>query len=146
MISNQLDRICCEEISKIENYEQAVNDPTQVWHCHHRGEITPSETHSRKDLIEQGIYYKRPASELIFLTPSDHKQLHTKATKRNVGGIPTGEMVVTINYSGLDFTLDFSKKGIPEIYYKGKLLNASYNKPLKRWYIQVYLGVNPEGI
>lgn len=47
---------------------------------------------------------------------------------------------VTINYSGMDFTLDFSKKGVPAIYYKGELLKASYNKSLKRWYIQVYLG------
>ena len=146
MISNQLERVCCEEISKIENYEQAVEDPTRVWHCHHRAEITPSGTYSRKDLIEQGIYYKRPASELIFLTPSDHKQLHTKAIKHNVVEVPTGEMVVTINYSGLDFTLDFTKKGIPAIYYKGELLKASYNKSLKRWYIQVYLGANYEGI
>lgn len=58
----------------------------------------------------------------------------------------TNNKTVTINYSGMDFTLDFSKKGVPAIYYKGELLKASYNKSLKRWYIQVYLGTDYEGI
>ena len=52
----------------------------------------------------------------------------------------TNDKTVTINYAGLDFTLDFSKRGVPEIYCRGELLKPSYNKPLNRWYIQVYLG------
>ena len=63
---------CKDDISMIENYEKAVNDATQTWDCHHRRETI----FSRKDLIEIGEYYKRPACELIFLTPTDHQRLH----------------------------------------------------------------------
>ena len=63
---------CREDISLIENYENAINDKTQTWHCHHRRETI----FSRKDLIEIGEYYNRPACELIFLTKSEHIKLH----------------------------------------------------------------------
>ena len=56
---------CCEDISLIENYEQALNDQTQVWDCHHRLEIELGL--SAAELIKQGLYWNRPASELIFL-------------------------------------------------------------------------------
>ena len=63
---------CKEDISLIENYDKAVSDTTQLWHCHHRRETI----FSRKDLIEIGEYYNRPACELIFLTPFEHIRLH----------------------------------------------------------------------
>ena len=63
---------CKEDISLIENYDKAVYDTTQLWHCHHRRETI----FSRKDLIEIGEYYNRPACELIFLTQTDHRRLH----------------------------------------------------------------------
>ena len=63
---------CREDISLIENYENAINDKTQTWHCHHRRETI----FSKKDLIEIGEYYNRPACELIFLTKSEHIKLH----------------------------------------------------------------------
>ena len=35
---------CSEDISLIENYDKAVNDKEQTWHCHHRREIiTPKK-------------------------------------------------------------------------------------------------------
>lgn len=43
-----------------------------MWHCHHRRETI----YSKSDLIEIGEYYNRPAIELIFLTPKEHKRLH----------------------------------------------------------------------
>ena len=43
-----------------------------MWHCHHRRETI----FSKKDLIEIGEYYNRPACELIFLTPFEHNRLH----------------------------------------------------------------------
>ena len=67
---------CCEDISKIENYEQAVNDKTQTWACHHRAEILPCGRFSRDDLIKYRLYYQRPANELIFLTKAEHTKLH----------------------------------------------------------------------
>ena len=61
-------KYCCEDLSLIENYELAINDTTQTWHCHHRRE----SIYSAKDLIEIGEYWKRSAAELIFLAPTEH--------------------------------------------------------------------------
>ena len=63
---------CKDDISLIENYDKAIADNTQVWHCHHRRETI----YSRSGLIEIGEYYNRPACELIFLTKSEHMRLH----------------------------------------------------------------------
>ena len=77
MINEKQAKIFCkEDISKIENYEAAMNDSTQTWHCHHRTEIWWNC--SAKDLIENECYYHRKACELIFLTPSEHHKLHNK--------------------------------------------------------------------
>ena len=67
-------RYCCEDISLIENYEQAKNDTKHRWICHHRIEL--SENTTMEDLISRGLYYNRPASELIFVTLSEHNKLH----------------------------------------------------------------------
>lgn len=69
---------CSEDISLIENYALAIVDNTQTWDCHHRGEILPCGRFSQDDLKKFGLYYKRPASELIFLTHSEHRRLHAK--------------------------------------------------------------------
>ena len=83
---------CCEDISLIENYDIAVADTTQTWDCHHRGEVLPCGRFSRDDLIKFGLYYKRPASELIFLTPFAHRQLHNKGVpKPYLKGVPKSE-------------------------------------------------------
>ena len=65
-------KYCKNDISLIENYDKAIADKTQVWHCHHRRETI----YSRSGLIEIGEYYNRPACELIFLTKSEHMRLH----------------------------------------------------------------------
>ena len=65
-------KYCKDDISLIENYDKAIADTTQMWHCHHRRETVLS----RKDLKEIGEYYNRPACELIFLTPNEHHRLH----------------------------------------------------------------------
>ena len=63
---------CKDDISLIENYDKAISDTTQLWHCHHRRETI----FSKSDLIEIGEYYNRPACELIFLTPLEHHRFH----------------------------------------------------------------------
>lgn len=69
----------CFEVEKIENYELAVNDITQIWFCHHRNEIQEDGSIMKaKQLKEKGLYFYRPASELIFLTPAEHCSLHMK--------------------------------------------------------------------
>ena len=73
MISTRTAKAYCrDDISLIENYDKAIADKTQVWDCHHRRETI----YSVKELIEIGEYYNRPACELIFLTPVDHRRLH----------------------------------------------------------------------
>ena len=41
---------CCDDPSLIENYDKAINDTTQTWDCHHRGEVLPCGRFSRDDL------------------------------------------------------------------------------------------------
>ena len=107
MIGNNLDKICCENISSIENYEKAINDATQTWDCHHRlethyknGNIRPKGlTLTMQDLINQNIYYGRPANELIFLTKEEHSRLHqslrimSEETKEKLSVINTGKII-----------------------------------------------------
>lgn len=71
---------CKDDISLIENYEKAINDKTQTWVCHHRREIQDGfKIWSKDEMIKCDIYFNRPADELIFLTPFEHKSLHWKA-------------------------------------------------------------------
>lgn len=82
MISLQtVHKFCCEDVSKIENYDKAISDTSQTWHCHHRMELMATGAvvdSTVQDLIDWNIYYDRPADELIFLTPSEHAKLHRK--------------------------------------------------------------------
>ena len=68
---------CKDDISLIENYDKAIADQNQIWDCHHKREMTTP----KKELIEIGEYYHRPARELIFLTHSEHSILHNKGMK-----------------------------------------------------------------
>lgn len=77
---------CSGDITKIENYELAVNDESQIWHCHHRlethfsdGALRPVKARiTQKELIALDMYYHRPPEELIFMTPAEHVSLHSK--------------------------------------------------------------------
>lgn len=64
----------CKEYWKVENYDQAMADTTRTWHCHHRHEI--DWVLPKEELIAIGRYYDVHYSELIFLTPEEHKRLH----------------------------------------------------------------------
>ena len=66
-------KYCCEDAYLIDNYEQAVKDK-QFWDCHHRLETDLGL--SADELKEQDKYFNVPASELIFMTRSDHLRLH----------------------------------------------------------------------
>lgn len=64
----------CKDYENIENYEKAKADNFEGWCCHHRkGVYIQTE-----ELQELGMYYGRPAEELIFLTVSEHQYLHKK--------------------------------------------------------------------
>ena len=71
-------RYCKDDISLIENYDIAISDTTQTWVCHHRLEIQNGISISIKELKEKGLYFHRPANELIFMTEHEHKILHGK--------------------------------------------------------------------
>ena len=95
---------CCEDLSLIENYALAIADTTQTWECHHIGEVLPCGRFSPNDLKKFGLYYSRPASELIFLTKAEHTSLHKR-------GVPLNE--------DHKKAISDSKKGVPRPDLKG---------------------------
>ena len=106
---------CSEDISLIENYALAVADTTQTWDCHHRGEVLPCGRFSRDDLNKFGLYFNRPAAELIFLTHSEHRRLHTKgiqlseAHKKAIGEAKKGIQLSEAHKKAIGEAL----KGVP---------------------------------
>lgn len=80
MISEKnVKKFCNGDISSIENYDKAITDMDNMWDCHHRLEVGKNgERISMRDLISHGLYYHRPASELVFLTRQEHLRLHNK--------------------------------------------------------------------
>lgn len=83
-------RYCCEDISLIENYQEAIADQTRMWDVHHLRECDDEgkTIFTCKQLIEMNLYLKRPASELIFVTRSMHWKLHKEI--REKGGKKNG--------------------------------------------------------
>lgn len=73
-------KYCRDDLSKIENYDKAIADTTQTWDLHHRLELTLDDEFAltTAQLKMHDMYYNRPYYELIFLTHSDHRRLHTK--------------------------------------------------------------------
>lgn len=90
---------CCEDLSLIENYDKAIADTAQTWECHHRGEVLPCGRFSVDDLKKFGLYYNRPAAELIFLTKAEHTRLHKR-------GIPLSEATKK--------AMSDTRKGVPK--------------------------------
>ena len=79
MISeSQSRKFCRDDISKIENYDKAINDKTQTWDLHHRLELTLDGEFAltAAQLKMHDMYYNRPYYELIFLTRSEHIRMH----------------------------------------------------------------------
>ena len=64
----------CKDYTRIENYEEAVNDTTQTWICHHiLGEIL-----TREQLLDHDFYYDVPPCMLKFVTKAEHARIHGK--------------------------------------------------------------------
>ena len=100
----------CDDIENVENYEKAKVDDFKGWNCHHRLETHNSDGErrlvdiSRDELIALGMYWYRPANELVFMTESEHHCLHNKGkpsfmkgkhlseeTKRKISSATKGE-------------------------------------------------------
>ena len=83
----------CKDYENIENYEKAKADNFKGWCCHHRKGVDIIT----EELKALGMYYNRPASELIFLTRSEHKSLHQKGkqfseeTKKKMSEVKKGK-------------------------------------------------------
>lgn len=75
-IPKSVKEYCNEDISLIENYEEALNS-NEVYDCHHKLELL-NGYRSKESLIDDGLYYNRPANELIFLKHSEHTKLHAE--------------------------------------------------------------------
>ena len=75
---------CSEDISLIENYQEAISDQTRLWDIHHRKECDENgrTLFTKKQLIEMNLYVNRPASELIFVTRSMHWKLHREMREK----------------------------------------------------------------
>ena len=82
MINERKVKRICKDYTKIENYEEAVKDTTQTWHCHHiLGEIL-----SRQQLKDHDFYYDVPPCMLKFVTGTEHKRLHMKGENNPLFG------------------------------------------------------------
>lgn len=74
MINEKKVKRYCYEPELIENYELAIADKENMWHCHHRVETIMNC--GMKELISVGAYYHRPAHDLILLRHDDHRKTH----------------------------------------------------------------------
>ena len=115
MISERTAKIyCSEDISLIENYHQAIADKERMWEIHHRRECDDEGrtllTH--KQLIEMNLYYKRPASELIFVTRSMHWKIHREIRVKGgkIGGSISGKSPLRIEKRSIP-VIQFTKDG-----------------------------------
>ena len=76
---NHWKKYCCEPLELVDNYAAAKADNFAGWCIHHRLEIQQDGTRvSAKELIDQNLYYGRPASELVFMRFGEHSSLHHK--------------------------------------------------------------------
>ena len=89
----------CSDIENVENFEKAKADNFKGWSCHHRLETHNSDGERRlvditqAELIALGMYYNRPASELIFMKHSEHSSLHkpSEETRNKIGAAHKGK-------------------------------------------------------
>lgn len=67
-------------VDLIENYELAKADNFDGWEIHHKIELHPdgSTRFTSKSLKDIGLYYNRPANELIWMTTFEHNSIHHK--------------------------------------------------------------------
>lgn len=66
-----LRKYCSEPIENIEGYDEAISSPLK-YDCHH---ILETE-YTVDELKRMNMYFNRPASELKFMSHSEHMSLH----------------------------------------------------------------------
>ena len=109
-------RYCSEDVSLIENYHQAISDEERTWDIHHRRECDSEgrTLFTGKQLIDMGLYFKRPASELIFVTRSMHRKLHREMCSKGgkIGGKIVGK-ILGKKYGAINGKKGAIKQSIP---------------------------------
>lgn len=92
----------CKEYTRIENYEEAVNDTTNIWHCHHiLGEIL-----TREQLRAHDFYLNVPPCMLKFVTSEEHKRLHQNGKPRSA----ETRRKLSESHKGMKFTEEHRRK------------------------------------
>ena len=72
-------KYCSEPLELVENYAAAKSENFKGWCIHHKREIeNDGSTKTRQELIDKGMYWNRPADELVFMTNEAHNKLHGK--------------------------------------------------------------------
>ena len=118
-------KYCCEDISLIENYQQAKADNFAGWCIHHRLEIQPDGTRmSRQELKDKNLYYGRPASELIFMRFGEHTTLHWLGKHHSA----EARKKMSESLKGRTFSAEHRKKLSESA--KGKYLSTEHRKKL----------------
>lgn len=120
-------KFCKDDITKIENYDKAIADD-KTWCIHHRLETHKYKDRNRKEWVKRdedvskemlqafGLYYNRPAEELIFMTKREHSILHRK-------GKPA------LNKNKIDWVpWNKGKKGAQEAWNKGKCMSEEFRQ------------------
>lgn len=121
---------CRDDYTKIENYKEAVNDNTQTWELHHRNEFTLDGkfAHTANELKKINMYYHRPANELIFLTPSEHRRMHnmnmSDETRKKISDTLKGHSVSE------ESRIKMKMNGGHTSYWKGKKMSDEARKKM----------------
>ena len=121
----------CKNYQDIENYEAAKKDDFIGWHCHHRLETHMPDGERRefdigyKELITLGLYYNRPAEELIFLTTREHNAFKKGKSPWNKGKKMSGKSPWN---KGKKMSEEFCRKNSES--HKGKRLTAESKKKI----------------
>ena len=76
----QAKTFCCEDISLIENYNQAVASDKK-WEVHHKLGLW----FKRQWLIDNGFYYDQRAEMLVFMKEYEHRILHNTGNHYRLG-------------------------------------------------------------
>ena len=91
-------KYCREPLELVENYAAAKADNFAGWCIHHKLEIKKDGTRvSVQELKDQGLYFGRPAEELVFMRCCEHATLHHKGkaisaeTRRKMSEALSGE-------------------------------------------------------
>lgn len=77
---SRANKFCCEDITLIENYDEAINSQ-EPWDIHHKIGLY----FDKQWLIDNGFYYDQRSEMLVFLPHGEHSSLHNTGHKISDG-------------------------------------------------------------